>query len=92
MINISPTENQIQYVNNFQDQDKPCAIRLPAGKGRIFKEEMDHIVDELKSEVPKAFESKEYEQAQEQIEQDAQHKSKVAFWVCIIAKKMWDLF
>lgn len=64
------------YVNNFEDADKPHALSLPAGKGRGFKDDMDQLVEELKTEVPKAFEGKEYEQDREKYEQEFQRRSK----------------
>ena len=45
------------YVNNINDPDRPRALRLPAGKGREFCHDLDGLVEELKSEVPRAFES-----------------------------------
>jgi lon-related putative ATP-dependent protease len=67
------------YVNNFEDHDKPHALRLPVGKGREFRDDMEQMVVELKTEVPKAFEAKEYTQEQERIEQEFQRRSKELF-------------
>ncbi|MEA3459878.1 MAG: ATP-binding protein, partial [Chloroflexota bacterium] len=55
------------YVNNFSDPRKPRAIRLPAGKGVEFQRDMDELVDHLRSEIPRAFESEEYEKEKERI-------------------------
>jgi len=55
------------YVNNFSDPRKPRAIRLPAGKGGEFQRDMDELVDHLRSEIPRAFESEEYEKEKERI-------------------------
>ncbi|MFB6344260.1 MAG: AAA family ATPase [bacterium] len=55
------------YVNNFDNPDKPIALRLPAGRGREFKEDMSDFVDQLRTEIPQAFESDEYEREREQI-------------------------
>lgn len=71
-----PVPNDWLYINNFEDQDKPHKLCLPAGKGREFKDDMDQMVVELKTEVPKAFEGKDYEQEQERIEQEFQKRSK----------------
>ncbi|RLF30893.1 MAG: ATP-dependent protease, partial [Thermoplasmata archaeon] len=49
------------YVNNFKEPDAPRAIRLPAGKGREFARDMDELIADCRSEIPKAFESEEYE-------------------------------
>jgi lon-related putative ATP-dependent protease len=64
------------YVNNFENRDKPKALRLPAGKGHEFRDDIDQMVEELKTGVPKAFESKEYEKDHEKIEQDFQKQIK----------------
>jgi len=57
-----PVPDDWLYVNNFNDSDNPQAIRLPAGKGRGLRDDLDRLVDELTTEVPKAFESNEYQQ------------------------------
>ena len=49
------------YVYNFIREDEPIAISLPPGRGFIFKKDMEELVGELKIEVPKAFESEDYE-------------------------------
>ncbi|MBD3426464.1 MAG: AAA family ATPase [Candidatus Omnitrophica bacterium] len=49
------------YVYNFSRQDEPVAISLPAGRGIMFKKDMEELIDELKVEIPKAFESEDYE-------------------------------
>ncbi len=67
------------YVNNFDDHDKPQVLQIPAGKGKEFKDDMDQFVEELQTEVPQAFEGKEYEKEQERIEQEFQQRSKVLF-------------
>ncbi len=57
------------YVNNFEDSDKPRAIRLPAGMGCEFQEDMDELVDELETEIPRAFQGEEYQQEREKIQE-----------------------
>lgn len=47
-------------VNNFKDPDKPLAISLPPGKGCEFRMDMANLVESLKRELPRAFESEEY--------------------------------
>ncbi|WP_369159379.1 Lon protease family protein [Candidatus Thiodiazotropha sp. LNASS1] len=48
------------YVNNFSDARKPRAVSLPAGKGVMFKEEMEQLVIGLQEAIPLVFESDEY--------------------------------
>ena len=63
------------YVNNFEDTDKPVALSLPAGKGRQLCDDLDQMVEELKTEVPRAFESKEYQEEEEERQKDYQERS-----------------
>ncbi len=49
------------YVYNFQERDLPRALRLPPGKGKVFKAEMQELIETLKKAIPEAFDSAEYE-------------------------------
>lgn len=49
------------YVYNFRDKEAPCAIQMPAGKGRAFAEDMARLVETLQAELPAAFRDKEYQ-------------------------------
>ncbi|MBI3354868.1 MAG: AAA family ATPase [Nitrospirae bacterium] len=49
------------YVYNFTDPDRPRLINLSAGWGRAFQKDMDGFIEFLNVEIPKIFESKEYE-------------------------------
>jgi lon-related putative ATP-dependent protease len=55
------------YVHNFRNPDRPNAIGLPAGRGATFARHMDALIDRLKREIPRAFESEEYERRQREI-------------------------
>ena len=48
------------YLNNFKDPEAPILVRLGAGLGEKLKKKMQGLVEELKKEVPKLFESPEY--------------------------------
>ncbi|UCD45371.1 MAG: AAA family ATPase [Candidatus Bathyarchaeota archaeon] len=50
------------YVNNFQDPNRPNALKLPAGKGAEFKRDMEEFVSEFRKSLSTAFESDEYTQ------------------------------
>jgi len=74
-----PTPDDWCYVNNFEVRDKPHALRLPAGMGCKFQVHIDNLVEELKVEIPNAFESEDYEKEQEQINQLFQKRRQVFF-------------
>ena len=64
-----PVPDDWLYINNFKDSDKPIALRLPAGKGRELQDDLDRLVEELKTEVPKAFDSNEYQKNRQETSQ-----------------------
>lgn len=69
-----PVPDDVCYVKNFDFPDQPRTIRLPAGRGCKFRDDMDQLVQELKTEVPRAFESEEYQEEQEKIREGLQQK------------------
>lgn len=48
------------YVNNFDNQYEPKAIRMPAGKGNEFSDDMDNLIQQVRRSLPKVFESEDY--------------------------------
>lgn len=55
------------YVYNFKKPENPIAIRLKPGEGIIFKKKMKEFVEKLKIEIPKSFNSKEYEDKKSEV-------------------------
>jgi lon-related putative ATP-dependent protease len=49
------------YVYNFHDTDRPMMIRLPAGNGTSFGKDMDNFVDDLKKTIPAILEGKRFQ-------------------------------
>ncbi|HEX9061843.1 MAG TPA: ATP-binding protein [Clostridia bacterium] len=49
------------YVYNFDKPNRPMAISLPAGMGKLFQKDMENFVKILKPEITKSFDSEEYE-------------------------------
>jgi lon-related putative ATP-dependent protease len=48
------------YVNNFSNQYEPKAIQLPAGKGKMFQNDVKNLIENIRTALPKAFESDDY--------------------------------
>lgn len=67
------------YVYNFKDPDSPVAVSLEQGKGIAFQKDMSDLINTLRSEIPKAFESKEYEKQKGKIIDEFQQKQKDLF-------------
>ncbi|TAN43460.1 MAG: ATP-binding protein [Nitrospirae bacterium] len=67
------------YVYNFKEPDVPQAIEMPAGQAAAFKKDMDDLIKVLRVEIPKAFESKEYEKQRSRIIDEFQQIQKTQF-------------
>jgi lon-related putative ATP-dependent protease len=64
-----PTPTDWCMVNNFEDEYRPCAIEVPAGKALQFSKSMSRLVEWLKIKVPKEFETKSYQDSMGQIQE-----------------------
>ena len=62
-----PVRDDWCYVNNFEDRHKPKAIRLPAGKGLAFRDDVDEFIEGLTTALSAAFESEEYQARRQSI-------------------------
>ncbi len=54
------TPGDLCYLNNFKNAEAPILVRLGPGLGVRLKKAMQALVEDLKKEVPKLFESPEY--------------------------------
>ena len=55
-----PVPSDWCYVNNFSNQYEPKAIKLLAGKGKEFHNDMKNFIENVRNALPKAFESEDY--------------------------------
>ncbi len=62
------------YIYNFKNPKCPKVLYLPAGKGKIFKEEMEEFINRLLNELPKVFSTKEFEGNKNKIVKEYQGK------------------
>ena len=73
-----PVPDDWIYVYNFQDKDSPQAINLPAGKGKLFRCEMEDLIKTLKKEIPSTFDSEQYEKQNTAIiKKNTEHKRQI---------------
>ena len=64
-----PTPDDWCMVNNFKDEYVPKAIAVPPGKAVKFSRTMNKMIEDLKTELPKAFQDETYQQRQSAIQQ-----------------------
>lgn len=62
-----PAPGDLVYVHNFPDPYHPQVIRLPAGEGAELARQMDELVESARQEIPRAFESEDYERRRNDI-------------------------
>jgi lon-related putative ATP-dependent protease len=69
-----PVPPDLVYVNDFQEPNQPRAIELPPGEGVRLRRDMQELVTDLLREIPRAFESEDYEAQREQTIRDMQEQ------------------
>ncbi|MDD5228767.1 MAG: ATP-binding protein [Methylococcales bacterium] len=69
-----PVPSDWCYVNNFKQPVKPTAIELKAGQGKVFKADMEQLIDELSVAIPAAFDSDEYRSRIGEIESQSRQR------------------
>uniref|UniRef100_UPI00260C79C0 AAA family ATPase n=1 Tax=Geobacter sp. TaxID=46610 RepID=UPI00260C79C0 len=67
------------YVNNFKSPDLPIALALPAGKGVELQQEMEELIANVRTIIPKALDSKEYESNKAAIIEEYHEKNNELF-------------
>jgi hypothetical protein len=55
-----PAPDDWCYVVNFEDARQPCALRLPAGMGPTFRDDVARMLNDLRQVLANVFESDEY--------------------------------
>ncbi|MDE6181675.1 MAG: AAA family ATPase, partial [Eubacteriales bacterium] len=82
------TPDDILYVYNFKEPKYPKLLKLKAGKGKEFKNDIDELIHLLSIEIPKTFSSKELEEEKEKIiKEHNEKKEKLIQEITEIAKQ-----
>ncbi len=66
------------YVNCFDDETAPRALRLPAGRGVELRDGMERMMDDLGTALHAAFESEEYQQRKQVVQEQAREREETA--------------
>jgi len=76
---LKPVPNDICYVNNFSETNKPIILNLKPGVCKEFKKDMKDLLEILKSAIPAAFESEEYNARKKMIEDEYKKRSDLLY-------------
>ncbi len=74
-----PVPSDWIYVYNLADPHRPNAIPLPPGTAVQFRDDMQELVSDLLRDIPRAFESEDYEKQKESILRDMQEQRNQVF-------------
>jgi predicted ATP-dependent protease len=66
------------YINNFEQAHKPLALRLPQGRGTRLRQHMRTLVRDLRAMIPATFESEEYANAVERLNNEFKERAEQA--------------
>ena len=67
------------YVHNFADPRRPHALRLPPGRAPQLREDLRHLVDELRAAIPAVFEGEDYRTRKKLVEDQFNESNEKAF-------------
>lgn len=62
------------YSYNFKNPNQPVALNLKAGMGTVFQKDMEDLIKIIQTELPKAFDSEDYEREEAEIIKEFQEK------------------
>ena len=74
-----PVPPDLCYLHNFDTPERPRALRLPAGQGRILRQGMEQATRTLQAGIPKRLEDTDFRAESERIEKDYQAEETTAF-------------
>lgn len=66
------------YVQDFNDPQRPRALSLPAGMAIRLRSDLDQLIQDLLTVVPRSFASGEYPQEKQRIEERFEQRRKLA--------------
>ncbi|MFZ5467167.1 MAG: Lon protease family protein [Pseudomonadota bacterium] len=66
------------YVQDFEDPQHPRALSLPAGMAIRLRADLDQLIQDLLTVVPRSFASGEYPQEKQRIEESFEQRRKLA--------------
>jgi len=74
-----PSPSDWCYVNNFESSGKPKLLNLPRGRGKELVGDMDRIVEEIPNALKVTFESEEYQNRRQALEQEFREQQQKTF-------------
>lgn len=73
------TPPDLCYLHNFDAPERPRALRLPAGKGRLLRQSMSRMIKTLLTEIPQQLDGPDFKVESERIEKSFKEEEVKAF-------------
>ena len=74
-----PVAEDVCYVNRFDKPREPRVLRMPAGRAKLLREALAHLVDDLRVAIPQVIEGDEFRKRREAIESEVKEKNEAEF-------------
>ena len=62
------------YIYNFENSNEPIAVSLPAGQGKVFKEDMEAFIKDIQVDIKRTFDNDDFEKEKKLIKQEFEDK------------------
>jgi predicted ATP-dependent protease len=69
-----PVPPDLCYVHNFAEPHRPQLLAVPAGRARLLRQAMEHLVEELPGVLRAALESEEYQTRRQLLEEQFEER------------------
>ena len=67
------------YVYNFEKSHRPLYLKFPAGRAKEFQKDINNFLRDLRGAIPSAFESQEFRNRIQDIEEEFKNKQRDVF-------------
>ena len=74
-----PAAQDIAFVHNFAVPERPLAVRLPAGQGRVLRKRMEALIDKLPEQLDKVVNEAQHRRQIEQLYNQARQAEETGF-------------
>ena len=68
------------YLHNFDAPERPRALRLPAGQGRLLRQLMTQMMKSLQTEIPQQLDGQDFKAESGRIEKSYKEEEAKAYW------------
>ena len=69
-----PVPPDLCYVHNFVNARNPLPLRLPPGRAALFKNDINSLVEDLRTEIPRVFDTANYTDHRDKVVHELEEK------------------